>query len=464
MAKPINFFRNLFPAAGGGSPFTLKRAKYNAESNISDVEEFTAESTRSGVPVPAPPNTDGTYSYSTSENYGLNPNGVVDYPIENRVKRAITATDIRTTNNSPGTPPSGFTTTSRLEFDYNYQIIERASYTDYTPILSGQNGLEVVRRDVKAEEIVLSGSVVGSSIGGYEYSSLPTIQIRVLPGQPSNLTEGGSQTFIQLYSDRVLTANLTINITISGTASSSDYAVSNNLLGTGNNRTLVMNSGTSSRTFGLIALQDTITEPTETVIFTITSSSNYTIGSNSSTTVNILLNNTGVLAFKFNPNNSIGLAGTITNQPFTVTNRGGAMRFRVYRSSPTFAASKDIVFKFTSNIFYDGQIRNPIALSYGIGSTLDNNIDPNFVSWTRCGLNALSDGFYQEFTFNMVSITTAITGTLTFEFYTDPNTAPSDPINRFSNTVGDPSPNYQGSTDYGLNVQNVTITFNVPAA
>src|SRR5437870_2653511 len=102
----------------------------------------------------------------------------------------------------------------------------------------------------------------------FEDRALPTA-VSILPVPPA-VTEGGNGSFDITRDDN--TGFLTVNISVSGTATaSSDY----NPLPP----SVTFNPGESTYHLGVITTDDSTSEATETIVVTLTSGTGYTVGS-----------------------------------------------------------------------------------------------------------------------------------------------------------------------------------------
>ncbi|GFE69461.1 S-layer family protein [Chroococcus sp. FPU101] len=169
--------------------------------------------------------------------------------------------------------------------------------------------------------------IFGRSTG----TTLPSITLAV---SPTSVTENGTANLIYTFTrNGSLTSPLTVNYTISGTATrGTDYA------NIGTSVTFAANSSTTTVTVNPTG--DTTVEPNETVILTLANGTGYTIGTTTPVTGTIL-----------NDDTRIALAVS----PASVTEDGTA----------------NLIYTFTRT----GVLTNPLTVNYGITGTATRGTD-----------------------------------------------------------------------------------------
>ena len=173
----------------------------------------------------------------------------------------------------------------------------------------------------------------GITIGQPPMTDNPSAGTNTPPPLPSvtvsatlaSATEAGTSGVITVSRDTLSASPLTVNFTVSGSATAgSDYSS----VGT----SITIPAGALFATVVVTVIDDTTVEGTETVLLTLNSSANYTIGSQSSATVNIIDNDTAtavlpdvvVLSVSATPANpapgqQVLFSATIKNQGTTAT-------------------------------------------------------------------------------------------------------------------------------------------------
>jgi hypothetical protein len=138
--------------------------------------------------------------------------------------------------------------------------------------------VQIYNRALSAEEIKQNYNAFKGRYATYISEEEPTITVSV---SPSSVQEDGTTNLVYTFtSDRIVTNNVTVNYTISGTATSGvDY--------TSISGSVIITTGTSTATVTVDPTLDSTIESDETVILTISSGA-YTIGSPSSATGTIL--------------------------------------------------------------------------------------------------------------------------------------------------------------------------------
>ncbi|AOC54544.1 Alkaline phosphatase [Microcystis aeruginosa NIES-2481] len=173
-----------------------------------------------------------------------------------------------------------------------------------------------------------------TATGTITNDDLPGITLAVAPG---SVNEDGTTNLVYTFTRTGLINNpLTVNYSITGTAESSDY--SGATPGTGKTITFAANSATATVTVDPTA--DTIVEPDETVVFTLTEGTGYTLGTASTAT------------------------GTITNDDTSVT-------VAVAPGSVTEDGTTNLVYTFTRT----GLTTNPLTVNYTVSGTATNGTD-----------------------------------------------------------------------------------------
>jgi hypothetical protein len=113
-----------------------------------------------------------------------------------------------------------------------------------------------------------------------EDRTTPTAEVSITATAP-NVGEGSSGSFQVTRSDT--TGHLSVNFSLSGTATfGSDY--------NSNSSPVLFGPGVATVGIFIFGTNDSISEPTESVIATITSGTGYTVGTPDSATINILDN------------------------------------------------------------------------------------------------------------------------------------------------------------------------------
>ena len=140
---------------------------------------------------------------------------------------------------------------------------------------------------------------------------MPAGTISVAAG--ANAYEGGSAgSFVLSRTDT--TAGQSVNFSFGGTASSSDYAQP---------LMAYFDVGQASITLTIPAADDSISEPTETIVFTLTPGADYTVGASGSATIDLIDNDPAAPPL-------VGIAA------LGVTTAGGPVgTFRITRADPT---------------------------------------------------------------------------------------------------------------------------------
>ncbi|MGI0481987.1 choice-of-anchor Q domain-containing protein [Geminocystis sp. CENA526] len=129
-------------------------------------------------------------------------------------------------------------------------------------------------------------------IGAFEYV-LPTVNISATDAIATESGNTGTFQLTRTIPTGGSTDSLPVQLTLSGTASASDYnfsASGGTVNVSGNTVTVTFNSGSNTVDLTVTPVDDIQAEPDETVILTLDSSVNYDLGTNSSATVTILQN------------------------------------------------------------------------------------------------------------------------------------------------------------------------------
>ena len=151
------------------------------------------------------------------------------------------------------------------------------------------------------------------NIADNDTSSLPVVTIVATKPNAAEPNVNGEFTVTRTGAT---TSALTVSFALTGTATRAvDYSVSG-----GNSVTIL--AGQSSAKITVTVIDDTIVEPTETVICTLTVSANYTLGSPSSDTVNIADNDGTALPTVTIAATNPNAAEPSTTGTFTVTRTG----------------------------------------------------------------------------------------------------------------------------------------------
>ncbi|GCL46761.1 beta strand repeat-containing protein [Microcystis aeruginosa] len=154
-----------------------------------------------------------------------------------------------------------------------------------------------------------------TATGTITNDDLPSITLAVAPG---SVNEDGTTNLVYTFTRTGPTTNaLTVNYSITGTADSSDY--SGATPGTGKTITFAANSATVTVTVDPVF--DLTFEPDETVVFTLTEGTGYTVGTASTATGTITNDDPGLAIAATNAIQTEGDTGTKAFT-FTVTRSG----------------------------------------------------------------------------------------------------------------------------------------------
>ena len=191
--------------------------------------------------------------------------------------------------------------------------------------------VQIYNRALSAAEIQQNYNAIKGRYATYISGEEPLII--TVSVTPSSTDEDGVTNIVYTFtSDRIVTSNVTVNYTISGTATNGvDYATISN--------SVTILAGSSSATVTVNPTTDTVYEDDETVILTITSGG-YDIGSPSSAT------------------------GTINNDEPTIT-------VSVAPSSTLEDGVTNLVYTFTS----DRTLTSTLTVNYTISGTATNGVD-----------------------------------------------------------------------------------------
>ena len=140
---------------------------------------------------------------------------------------------------------------------------------------------------------------------------MPAGTVSVAAG--ANAYEGGAAGGFDLYRTDT-TAGQSVNFSFGGTASSSDYAPP---------MMAYFDVGQASITLTIPAADDSIAEPTETIVFTLTPGADYTVGASGSATIDLIDNDPAAPPL-------VGIAAL-----GVATAGGPAGTFRITRADPT---------------------------------------------------------------------------------------------------------------------------------
>jgi hypothetical protein len=187
--------------------------------------------------------------------------------------------------------------------------------------------------------VTLSGATNGAVIttatatGTITNDDIPGITLDV---SPVSVTEDGVPNLVYTFTRPGITTNpLTVNYTIGGTASGTDYGGAT----PGSGKTITFAPGSSTATLTIDPTADTTPEPNETVIVTLVAGTGYGIGTTTPVT------------------------GTITNDDIP------SITLAVSPVSVTEDGAPNLVYTFTR----PGITTNPLTVNYAIGGTASGN-------------------------------------------------------------------------------------------
>ncbi|MGM3308239.1 Calx-beta domain-containing protein [Anabaena sp. WFMT] len=186
---------------------------------------------------------------------------------------------------------------------YNASSQDTLDLSAYTSVTQTQNGSDLIL------ELGSNGSITIKNYYGSSALNIllgkPTITISATDANAAETTSGQTANPGQFTLTRTgnLSSALTVNYTISGTATNdTDY---NNIT---NSVTFAANFSTA--TVNINPIDDSLVEGNETLVLTLASSSNYTIGSANSSTVTIADNDTATTPFT---DTGIALSGVFSS-------------------------------------------------------------------------------------------------------------------------------------------------------
>jgi hypothetical protein len=228
-----------------------------------------------------------------------------------------------------------FDITGAATFTTDYKQSGAATFTGTTGSISFGSGqsMAIITIDPKADNIVESDEDVvltlqsnANYIVGASNSATGTIvnddSAVTVAVSPISVSEDGNTNLVYTFTRTGATANaLTVNFNVGGTATfGNDYAQSGASLFNAAHGSVTFMAGSNTAMVAIDPLADTVVEPDETVILTITSSNAYTVNSPSVATGTILNDdnialptiNVSVSPFSVSENGTANLVYTFT--------------------------------------------------------------------------------------------------------------------------------------------------------
>ncbi|WP_353845708.1 Calx-beta domain-containing protein, partial [Microcystis sp. 49638_E5] len=219
----------------------------------------------------------------------------------------------------------------------------RGASSDYLLTVSGSTtNLYINKPGNEADELIayISNQTALSLTASYfSYVSSPTLPSITLAVSPSSVTEDGTTNLVYTFTRSGVTTNsLTVNYTVGGTATNgTDY--------TSIPTSVTFAAGSSTATVTVDPTADTTVENDETVILTLATGTDYTIGTTTAVT------------------------GTITNDDSNVTLP--SITLAVSPGSVTEDGTSNLIYTFTRS----GSTTNSLIVNYSIGGTATNGSD-----------------------------------------------------------------------------------------
>ncbi|REJ50440.1 MAG: calcium-binding protein [Microcystis flos-aquae DF17] len=217
----------------------------------------------------------------------------------------------------------------------------RGSSSDYLlTVSSSTTKLYINKPGSEADELIayISNQTALSLTASYfSYVSSPTLPTITLAVAPSSVTEDGTTNLVYTFTRTGVTTNsLTVNYTVSGTATNgTDYASIPT--------SVTFAAGSSTATVTVDPTADTTVEADETVALTLTAGTDYTIGTTTPVT------------------------GTITNDDLILP----SITLAISPSSVTEDGTSNLIYIFIRT----GDTTNPLTVNYSIGGTATNGTD-----------------------------------------------------------------------------------------
>ena len=168
------------------------------------------------------------------------------------------------------------------------------------------------------------------------YSDSPLITLTIAS---TSITEDGTSNLVYTFTRTGLTTNsLTVNYSITGTADATDYTGAT----PGTGKTITFAAGSATATLAIDPTADALVEPDETVILTLETGTDYTIGTNNSITGTIINDDTAIESagntklIKDGANKYFAQAGS--NTPIAIKNGTTQIYQGIYAGWQTLAA------------------------------------------------------------------------------------------------------------------------------
>jgi hypothetical protein len=210
------------------------------------------------------------------------------------------------------------------------------------PDQANDNSYSDDRTNYVTNEVALdyNAGLTGAISRIYGLSGQPLNSTITLAVSPTSVLENGTANLVYTFTRTGITTNaLTVNYSITGTADSTDYTGATP--GTGKTITFAANSATATLTIDPTA--DTTIEPDETVVITLASGTDYTIGT--ATAVTGTITNDDFFAIESAGNTKLVKDATNkyftqigTNTPIAIKNGGQQIYQNIYAGWQTLAA------------------------------------------------------------------------------------------------------------------------------